>query len=158
MKGKEKLSAPKDPCRKYSLMFFGHAAFPNRRRLVMDPADIGLFKLAGQRLAWVDQRQQQLAQNIANANTPGFKPRDLPSFAGALSQAALTQTSPLHIAAAGHAAAAALEVRAARAPGGNAVSIEDELGKVADTDGIQQLVINIEHSYLGMFRTAIGKG
>jgi flagellar basal-body rod protein FlgB len=124
----------------------------------MDPADIGLFRLAEQRLAWVDQRQQMLAQNVANANTPGFQPRDLPSFAGSLSQATLAQTSPLHIAAAGHAAAAAVAKPTGRAPGGNAVSIEDEMGKVADTAGVQQLVINLEHSYLGMFRTAIGKG
>ncbi len=124
----------------------------------MDPVDIGLFRLAEQRLAWVDQRQQLLAQNVANANTPGFQPHDVASFAGSLSQATLAQTSPLHIAAAGHAAASALARPTGRAPGGNGVSIEDELGKVADTAGIQQLVINLEHSYMGMFRTAIGKG
>lgn len=124
----------------------------------MDPADIGLFRLAGQRLAWVDQRQQLLAQNVANANTPGFQPRDLPSFAGTLTQAALTRTSPLHISASGHDATAALARSSSRAPGGNGVSIEDELSKVADTAGIQQLVINLEHSYIGMFRTAVGKG
>ena len=39
----------------------------------MDPTDIGLFRLAEQRLAWADQRQQLLARNVANANTPGFQ-------------------------------------------------------------------------------------
>ena len=29
----------------------------------MDPTDIGLFRLAERRLAWVDRRQQVLAQN-----------------------------------------------------------------------------------------------
>jgi flagellar basal-body rod protein FlgB len=123
----------------------------------MDPSDIGLFRLAERRLAWIDQRQQLLAQNVANANTPGFTPRDLPSFSGSLTQAGLALTSPLHIAAAGHAAAAALAKPTERAPGGNAVSIEDELSKIADTAGSQELVLNLEHSYMGMFRTAIGK-
>ncbi|HUB43399.1 MAG TPA: flagellar basal body protein, partial [Acetobacteraceae bacterium] len=47
----------------------------------MDPTQIGLFSLAERRLAWADQRQAVLAQNIANAATPNFQPSDLPSFA-----------------------------------------------------------------------------
>ena len=43
----------------------------------MDPKRIGLFDLAERRLAWADRRQAVLAQNIANANTPGYKPHDL---------------------------------------------------------------------------------
>ena len=54
----------------------------------MDPAQIGLFSLAEQRLAWADQRQAVLAQNIANASTPGFQPSDLPSFASTLESVA----------------------------------------------------------------------
>jgi flagellar basal-body rod protein FlgB len=123
----------------------------------MDPADIGLFRLAERRLAWVDKRQDLLAQNVANANTPGFTPYDLPKFSSILMQASLTVTSPMHIEAVGHVAAATLAARSGRAPGGNSVSIEDELGKVADTASIQQLVLNLTHSYMGMFRTAIGR-
>ena len=43
----------------------------------MDPSDIGLFRLAEKRLNWIEQRQQVLAQNIANASTPDYKARDL---------------------------------------------------------------------------------
>ena len=39
----------------------------------MDPKRIGLFDLAERRLAWTDQRRGVLAQNIANANTPGYQ-------------------------------------------------------------------------------------
>ena len=35
----------------------------------------GVFDLAEQRLAWLDQRQRMLAQNVANANTPGTSRR-----------------------------------------------------------------------------------
>ena len=123
----------------------------------MDPTDIGLFRLAEQRLAWVDRRQALLAQNVANANTPGYRPQDLKGFSGVLGSIALAQTSPMHIHAAGQAASEALQQVAERAPSGNSVSIEAEMGKVADTAGIQELVLNLEHGYMGMFRTAIGR-
>ncbi len=123
----------------------------------MDPTDIGLFRLAEQRLAWVDRRQQLLAQNVANANTPGYQAKDVGPFGGLLGSMNLSQTSPMHIAAAGLAAEQALHGGAERAPAGNSVSIESEMSKVADTAGVQELVLNLERGYMGMFRTVIGR-
>ena len=40
---------------------------------------------------------------------------------------------------------------------GNAVSVTDELAKIADTNNTHELVTNLYKSYMGMFRTAIGK-
>ena len=120
----------------------------------MDPSDIGLFRLAEQRLAWVDRRQQLLAQNVANANTPGYQPRDLKLFSNVFGSIMLAQTSPAHIAAAGRAAAEAIERPSEQAPSGNGVSI---VSKVADTAGVQELVLNIERGYMGMFRTVLGR-
>ncbi len=122
----------------------------------MDPTDIGLFRLAEQRLGWVDRRQQLLAQNVANANTPGYQPRDLAPFFAAMT-GALSLTSPLHMMAAGRSAAAALSRPAEKGIAGNGVSIEDQLGKVADTSGIQELTLNLHRSYQGMLRTALGR-
>jgi len=50
----------------------------------MDPTRIALFDLAEKRLAWTAQRQNVLAANIANANTPGFQGRDVEPFAKVL--------------------------------------------------------------------------
>jgi flagellar basal-body rod protein FlgB len=36
--------------------------------------------LAERRLGWLETRQRVLAQNIANADTPGYRPRDLTDF------------------------------------------------------------------------------
>ena len=44
-----------------------------------------------------------------------------------------------------------------RAPDGNAVSIEEQLTKVADTDGAHALVTNLYRKYLGLYRIALGK-
>lgn len=126
----------------------------------MDPSRIGMFALAGKRLAWLDQRQAVLAQNIANADSPGYAPRDLVPFGRHLAQALQpTRTNPVHLAAAGTADGRARTERVAveRAPDGNAVQLEDQLLKVADTDSAQLLVTGLVRKYAGMFRIALGR-
>ena len=136
----------------------------------MDPteagsADIGLFRLAEQRLAWVGRRQELLAQNVANASTPGYQPRDLPPFAQALAHAgshagfgaSLARTDAMHLAGTSNAQSAHPVRPRERSPDGNGVSMEEQLTKVADTAGTQELVANIYRKYHGMFRTALGR-
>lgn len=127
----------------------------------MSIADIGIFKLAEQRLAWAANRQQVLAHNVANASTPGYLPRDTASFRAVLAQTAppLSQTSPAHLGAVTPGLLAARVGRPTdRAPDGNAVSLEDQLTKVADTASTQELAINLYRKYQGMFRIALGRG
>ena len=125
----------------------------------MDPTGIALFDLADKRLAWADQRQALLAQNIANANTPGWRSRDVAPFASALKGAgvALAQTDPKHIAGTGIAAAGIIEDDNGAAPDGNGVALERELSKVADTDAAHQLVTGLYRKYLAFFQTALGR-
>ena len=40
-----------------------------------------LLALTERRMAWLENRQRVLAGNIANADTPGYLPRDVRSFA-----------------------------------------------------------------------------
>ena len=124
----------------------------------MDPTDIGLFRMAEQRLSWIDQRQRLLAQNVANANTPGFAARDLAPFEAALFVGGLEQTSPGHLGGSRSLAHGAAALPKAHAPSGNAVSVEDQLSRVADTAGMQDLVIGLHHRYQAMFRTVLGRG
>ena len=126
----------------------------------MNDTGMGLFDLAEKRLAWIDRRQALLAQNIANANTPGYQSKDLSPFAKSLAQAApeLAVTNPMHIASANGAGAAARPVRPTeRAPDGNAVSVEEQLTKVADTENAHALVTNLYKIYVGLFQTVLGK-
>lgn len=128
----------------------------------MDVSRIGLFALADQRLAWLDKRQELLAHNIANANTPGWRSRDLGSFATTLSAAGIAspmQTQPNHLpgSSGGVLEPDATTKPGPRAPDGNAVSVQEQLMKVADTESSQELVTNLYTKYLGFFRVALGR-
>ena len=128
----------------------------------MDPTQIGLFNLAAKRLAWAAQRQSVLASNIANANTPGFRARDIESFAAALSGSgavAPAQTQPSHKAGTVPSGLASLakDPPRGRALDGNAVTLDQQLTKVADTETTQTLVTMIWKKYVGMFNIALGK-
>jgi flagellar basal-body rod protein FlgB len=125
----------------------------------MDLSDTPLFALADRRLAWVDARQTLLAQNVANADTPHWQSRDVTPFAAALQQAtvALVRTDPAHLAPPGGGAPGAQATIVERAPDGNAISLDKELVKIADTDGVHELVTNLTKKYLGLVRTSIGR-
>ena len=43
----------------------------------MDLTSLKLFKMAMTRMDWAAQRQKVLSQNIANADTPNYKARDI---------------------------------------------------------------------------------
>jgi flagellar basal-body rod protein FlgB len=98
-----------------------------------------LFTLGARRLDWVAHRQSLVARNVANADTPGYKPRDVSAFDDRLDAAGLrlSVTSPTHMTATGS-AAGTLDDREARgwetSISGNAVSLEQELSRAAETN------------------------
>ncbi len=123
------------------------------------PTDIGLFQLAERRLAWAGERQAVLAQNVANANTPGYRPRDVAPFAAVLGAVSpgLAATDPGHMQPTPGTAGMRNSRPRERAPDGNAVSLEDQLMKVADTSSTQELVANLYRKYQGLFHTVLGR-
>lgn len=118
--------------------------------------------LAERRLHWLDRRQSVLAQNVANADTPGFRPRDLTPFQRELEgqrRTALARTQPGHGAGSALAAVnARVERHAAEvAPDGNAVSLDREAMRIAETDTAHQLAMAVHRSFMGMFRLTLGR-
>src|SRR5260370_10529917 len=66
-------------------------------------SDIPIFAMLRTRMQWHQQRQQVLAQNVANADTPSFRPLDLaePKFepgAPGLAPLRLARSDPGHLA------------------------------------------------------------
>jgi flagellar basal-body rod protein FlgB len=121
--------------------------------------DISLFHLAERRLAWIDRREQLLAKNVANADTPGYRPQDLVPFAAGLARerTRLEVTDPGHLGSPVSAAGVQQPSVAEQAPDGNGVSIEDQLTRIADTQTAHDLTTDLYQKYLGLFRLAIGR-
>ncbi|MFT3732444.1 MAG: flagellar basal body protein [Hyphomicrobium sp.] len=60
-----------------------------------------LFDLAFRQNEWLAQRQSVISSNVANANTPGYKAKDIESFDAEMrSSVPLTATDPQHFASA----------------------------------------------------------
>jgi flagellar basal-body rod protein FlgB len=120
------------------------------------------LELAENRLRWLDRRQEVLARNIANADTPGYRARDVTPFAEHLSRAGgtttLARTSALHLAGVGGEGPRTRPDRAEEiSPDGNAVSLDEQALKVAETDSAHALAFGLYRRWLGMYRTALGR-
>ncbi len=117
-----------------------------------------VLDLAGRRLQWLQNRESVLAGNVANANTPGYAPKDIASFQGVLqNQMAMTlaQTAPGHLAGRSS-AGSATRTGTSTSLDGNQVNIEGELEKIADTNDQQRLATNAYSVYMSMFSIALG--
>ncbi|WP_207540798.1 hypothetical protein [Sabulicella rubraurantiaca] len=86
--------------------------------------------------------------------------RDLAPFSALLSREAAAsrpfRTDPRHLAPRG--GEGIRQDRAAeRAPNGNAVSLEEQALRIAETDGQHALAMGLHRKYLGLFRAALGR-
>ena len=118
--------------------------------------------LAERRLHWLDRRQSVLAQNVANADTPGYRPRDLTPFGRELAaqmRLVVARTEPGHVAGSRALASGARMERGAAevTPDGNAVSLDREALRIAETDSAHQLAMAVHRSFMGMFRASLGR-
>lgn len=63
--------------------------------------DIPVFAMLKSRLSYLADRQQVIAQNVANSDTPGYTAMDLKPFSvagqGGVGQITPTLTSPMHL-------------------------------------------------------------
>lgn len=135
----------------------------------MNPTNAPLFKLLSARMGWLAQRQAVLAQNIANADTPDYRPRDLrekdfhqlaKGFAGRPSRLSVERTSPSHMGGKGMATIGLAGEKQHNpyetAPDGNAVILEEQTAKAGKTALDHQLASNIYKKYVGMIKIALG--
>lgn len=132
----------------------------------MDLDKIPLFKAMTRRMTWLNERQSVLAQNVANADTPNYKPRDLkaPSFAELVgrqnSRLTLAATQANHLTGSGADSQFRQEVdrNVELSPSGNGVSLEDQMLKVSGTATDYQLTTTLYKQHIAMLKTVLGKG
>jgi flagellar basal-body rod protein FlgB len=132
----------------------------------MDFGSIPLFRAMAQRMSWLGERQQVLAQNVANADTPGYVPQDLKQqsfreLVGGSARPALAATDVKHLTGTAHGAGhfATSRVKTAElTPSGNRVSIEEEMMKVGQTASDHHLMSSLYRRHIAMIRAALGRG
>lgn len=121
------------------------------------------------KMQWHQERQRVLAENIANSDTPNFRPRDLvePSFdknglpppGAPMGTLPMARTSASHMAAIGGTPNfpqnrnGGYETR----PAGNAVNLEDEMLKVSQNQMDYAAATSLYSRSLNLLKTAIGK-
>lgn len=120
---------------------------------------IHLFELAASQARWLEMRQATIASNVANSNTPGFRAQDVTAFAPNFERtaAALTTTSPRHIALAG-AEGSVQRVRKSESwevvHSGNSVSIEQEMLKAGEVNRDYSMNTAVVKAFHRMFATS----
>jgi flagellar basal-body rod protein FlgB len=121
-------------------------------------ADLDIFQTAHAMATHAGKRQAIIAQNIANADTPGYKPLEIKDFSTVMAQAEVPSRSGRenlrntvlnlepHVVRGG-----------AESPNGNAVSIEQEMVKAADSQRQHNRALAIYKSSLSILRTTLGR-
>lgn len=124
---------------------------------------LNVFKMAYAMSTHAGQRQAVIAQNIANADTPGFRSRDIESFQN--SYASDTNTGMRasrggHIdnGSGPHTEWPVQIVDAPQDPNDNSVSIELELLKSTETKRQHDRALAIYKSSMSVLRTSLGRG
>jgi flagellar basal-body rod protein FlgB len=127
---------------------------------------LGIFQMAKAQMDWIAQRQEVLAENVANANTPKYLPKDLKPLdfksvlAGTMTDTVqVAATDPRHIVP-----EMGVDVQKAlvqkktyeSTPSGNAVVLEEQMAKVGEAAGAYNAAAAIYSKYRTMIRTALG--
>lgn len=118
------------------------------------------------KMAYLSERQDVLARNVANIDTPGYKPKDLrPLDFEKLARAeagrmTLRATHPGHVPDPqqhlGQFRNEEMRKTYETTPVENAVVLEEQMMKVAETQMQYQTVTNLYQKMRDMFKTAIG--
>lgn len=120
-----------------------------------------LTRMAQALASHAGQRMGVIAGNVAHADTPGYKARDLPDFASSYADAhgqGLRLTRPGHLGTGGSAAAQAVILRSSDAPNGNAVSLEAEMVKAAEVRQDHDMALSIYRATSNIIKLALGRG
>lgn len=128
----------------------------------MNLDSIRVLALIERSIGWLGRNHDVLAQNIANADTPGYRARELKplDFASLVRPVEVALTAPAHLRP-GRAPAGA-EVRENREPyevssTGNSVSLEEQAVKIASNATSYQLAITLYGKSVALLRAAIAQ-
>jgi flagellar basal-body rod protein FlgB len=132
----------------------------------MDLFKQSLFKMMGERMSYLGTRQKVLAQNVANADTPGYQERDLKPLnfkdqvRRELNHVTLASTQANHLPPV--TPSSNFEIQKQKRPyetslDKNGVVLEEQAQKIAATQVDYQTTTTLYKKYLGMFKLVLSR-
>ncbi|AHG44079.1 flagellar basal body rod protein FlgB [Rhizobium leguminosarum bv. trifolii CB782] len=127
---------------------------------------IQLFDLASRQAEWLTIRQQVVAGNIANANTPKFRAKDVTPFDAVLDKSDITmaRTNPAHLSGNDFSTSGDIDVKDAALDqeigvqeSGNTVGLAEELSKSGDIKRQYDLNTSLVSSFNRMMLMTVRK-
>lgn len=123
--------------------------------------DLNILNLASALARHASVRQQVISENVANADTPGYKARDIRDF-GELVETGpafeARRTRPQHVAFGNSIDGFAPEPSAAfgaETPNGNSVSLEDQMMRGAQVQQEHGLALGVYTKSLAILRSVV---
>ncbi len=144
----------------------GAIAIGGKDQRAMTLGDMNYFQALNTRMSWLNERQRLLAENVANANTPGFQAKDLEEInfpdllRKSVATVGMTQTSGKHIQSVAHVSAAKFKVEVSDKnadKSGNSVSLESEMMKVSQSVADHELMTNLYRKGMDLMRIALSR-
>ncbi|WP_299651241.1 FlgB family protein [uncultured Tateyamaria sp.] len=125
---------------------------------------LAVFDTAQAMAMHAGQRQAVIAQNVANADTPGYVSRDLPSFTevyapgegNAFMQRA-TRSTHMHGDRSGGVDGIMIEDKTFASPDGNSVSLETEMLRATEAKRQHDRSLAIYKSAMNVLRSSLGR-
>ena len=119
-----------------------------------------LTRMAQALAAQSGSRMAVIAENIANADTPGYKAKDIPPFSEVYEAAGmeLRATRPGHLAGPAPASQPVPDIqRGHEAPNGNSVSLEAEMVKSVEARQSHEMALAIYRATSDVVRASLGR-
>ena len=123
---------------------------------------IGILSLATDKARHAAARQEVAARNVANADTPGYRARDITEFKahmnGADSAFAARRTHPAHFEFSNRTSSwREVDAGGAADPNGNTVSIDEEILRSVQAERDHSRAITVYQASLGVLRAGLGR-
>ncbi len=121
-------------------------------------AQLDIFRTAGGLARHAALRQGVIAENIANADTPGYAARDVAAFTDFMDGThAMRRTRPSHFGASDHPDRRISNTGTMPSANGNAVAIETEMVKAVEVRQQHDRALAIYRSSLALLRASLGR-
>ncbi|NKB48486.1 MAG: flagellar basal body rod protein FlgB [Alphaproteobacteria bacterium] len=135
----------------------------------MEFNNVPIMQMMTKKMSWLSRRTEVIAQNVSNADTPGYNARDLKQvdFRDLVAREAGPKDAGPRVTNARHmtGTTATLPFDSEKTPdnfetsiNGNDVSLEQQLTRLGQTQLSYQATTNLYRKHLDLFRIALGRG